>query len=108
MIKNNKRTMLLTSLIILLPILAGIFFWDRLPERMVTHWGFNGEPDGWSSKAFAVLGLPLFLLAVHWLCIVFTEADPRRMSLNHKMMKIIFFFTIMHPLSTISYHYFTI
>jgi len=90
MIKKNKRTLLLSSVIILLPILLGMFLWKQLPDRMATHWGFDGTPNGWSSKAFAVFGLPLFLLAVHWLCTIMTSADPKNKNLNAKMMKIIF------------------
>ena len=90
MIKKNKRTLVAGSIVILLPILLGLFLWDRLPDQMVTHWGFDGTPNGWSSKAFTVFGLPLFLLAVHWICTLAASADPKKPNHNAKMMKLIF------------------
>ena len=62
--KNNKREMLLTSLVCLLPLFAGAALYPRLPETMATHWDFSGNANGWSSRAAAVFGLPLFILAV--------------------------------------------
>ena len=47
--KNNKREMLLTSLVCLLPLFAGAALYPRLPETMATHWDFSGNANGWSS-----------------------------------------------------------
>ena len=88
--KKNIKTMILTSVLILLPIVIGIVFWDQLPEQMATHFGYDGEANGWSSKWFAVFGLPAFLLAVHWFCTLVTEQDPRYEKYPEKMKKFIF------------------
>ena len=40
--KNSKWELLLTSLVCLLPLLAGVALYPRLPETMATHWGFDG------------------------------------------------------------------
>ena len=90
MLKKNKGLMILTSVIILLPMLAGILLWDRLPERMATHWGGNGEADGWSSRPVAVFGLPLFLLAIHWLGVWMTGQDRRNRNQNEKILQMMF------------------
>ena len=90
MLKKNKGLMILTSVIILLPVLAGILLWDRLPERMATHWGGNGEADGWSSRPAAVFGLPLFLLAIHWLGVWMTGQDRRNRNQNEKILQMMF------------------
>ena len=37
----------------------------------------TGGESGYSSKAFAVFGLPLILLAVHLVCVVATNIDPK-------------------------------
>lgn len=49
-------------------MLAGIYLWNSLPEQMATHFDFNGVANGWSSRGFAVFGLPVFLLGIHLLC----------------------------------------
>lgn len=90
MLKKNKGLMILTSVIILLPVLAGILLWDRLPEQMVTHWGGNGEADGWSSRPVAVFGLPLFLLAIHWMGVWLTGQDRRNRNQNEKILQMMF------------------
>ena len=39
--------------------------WDRLPARMATHFGVNGEPNGWMSREVAMwfmLGIVTFML----------------------------------------------
>lgn len=89
MIKKNLKTMIITSIIILAPIIAGLIMWDKLPAEMATHFGSNGEPNGWSSKEFAVFGLPLFLLAVHWFCAAFTGVDPKKENISDKMMLLV-------------------
>ena len=89
MIKKNLKTMILTSIFILTPIVVGLILWDKLPAEMVTHFNSNGEADGWSSKGFAVFGLPLILLAVHWLCLAFTSADPKAGNISDKMITLV-------------------
>lgn len=89
MIKQNKHTLIITSILILLPILVGVIFWDRLPETMATHFDMDGAPNGWSSRAFSVFGLPLFILACQWLCIVLTSADPKRRNIHPKVLRLI-------------------
>ncbi|MBQ7380965.1 MAG: DUF1648 domain-containing protein [Clostridia bacterium] len=76
MIRKNNWTLIITSVIILLPILAGLLLWNRLPEQVPTHWGVDGAADGWSSRAVAVFLMPALLLVFHWICIGITAADP--------------------------------
>ena len=90
MLKKNKGLMLWTSIIILLPMLAGILLWEQLPEQMATHWGVNGEADGWSSRPLAVFGMPLFLLAIHWLGVWITDQDKRNRHQNEKVLQLMF------------------
>lgn len=90
MLKKNKGRLLLSSVIILLPALFGVLFWNDLPQAMTTHWGPDGTADGWSGRPFAVFGLPLILLASHWLCLGFTSLDKKNRNQNHKAFGIIF------------------
>ena len=67
--KNKKTVLVISSIVILLPILFGLIFWNSLPSSMNTHWGIDGSADGSMGKAMAVFALPLILLAAHWICI---------------------------------------
>lgn len=94
--KNNenlqmKRYIAVSSIVILLPVLPGIYLWERLPERIATHFGAGNIPNGWSSREFVVFGLPIFLLAAHLICITVTRADPRRSCITAKMWKLLYF-----------------
>ena len=93
MLKANKKTIIITSLVILMPAAAGLMLWDRLPDPMATHFGMSGEADGFSSKAFGVFGLPLILLGVHLLCIVATCYDPRRQNISPKLFSLVLWVT---------------
>ena len=76
--KNNKREMLLTSLVCLLPLFAGAALYPRLPETMATHWDFAGNANGWSSRAATVFGLPLFILALHLVCFYAESRETKK------------------------------
>lgn len=90
MIKENKKKLILTSIVILLPILIGLILWNKLPDQVPTHWNAQGEVDGWSSKVFAVFGLPIVLFAVHWMCILVTSVDPKKQNIEGKVLWIVF------------------
>ena len=89
MIKKNLKTMIITSIVILLPILVGVLLWDKLPAEMATHFDENGVADGWEAKEVAVFGLPLFLLVVHWFCMAFTSVDPKRQNFSDKIITLV-------------------
>lgn len=89
MIKENKKMLLITLGIILLPIIMGLLLWNQLPDTVVTHWGANNQPDGYSSKGFAVIGLPAILSAVHLISIIAASIDPKAKNINGKMRSIV-------------------
>lgn len=89
MIKKNLKRLLLTSVVILLPILAGVILWDKLPDSVPVHFGPTGEADGFASRPVAVFVMPLVLLAVHWLCMLATAADPKHKNIDGKPLGLV-------------------
>ena len=91
MIKKYKWTLILSSIVILLPLLLGFFGGKLLPEEIAIHWGFNGEADGFASANIFFI-LPVIMLAVHWLCVIVTTViDKKNMQVqNKKLMNIVF------------------
>ncbi len=87
--KVSKKTLIITSIMILLPVVFGLVMWDKLPNPMPTHFGADGQADGWSHKSFAVFGLPLIMLAVHLICIFASTADPKSKNYSEKLFGII-------------------
>lgn len=89
MIKKNLTMLIITSVVILIPILVGLILWNMLPDRIATHWNAEGIADGFSSKPFAVFALPAILLAVHWLSFFVTGADPKNKNINGKPLTLV-------------------
>jgi uncharacterized membrane protein len=89
MLKANKKTLIITSIVTILPVLIGIICWNRLPDVMATHFGMNNEANGFSSKAFAVFGIPAILLAVLWFGAFVTSHDPKRQNISPKMFSLV-------------------
>lgn len=63
----------------LYPVVLGVagvqsaYFWGRLPERIATHYGVGGEPNGWMSRP----GLFLFYFGLlAFLTLVFLGVGP--------------------------------
>ena len=88
-IRKNLKLMLTTSLVTLLPLLVGLCLWNRLPDQLPFHWNAAGEVDGWAGKPMAVIGAPLLMLALHWLCVLITAADPKNKNHSGKMQRLI-------------------
>ena len=97
MMKQYKKELIVSTLLALLPIAAGLLLWNRLPGQLATHWGMSGA-DRWSGKAAAVFLRPLLLLAAHYLVLflVFRDAKNRNQS---KKVAIVYKVTrsILHP-----------
>lgn len=89
MIKKNLRTLVITSVITLLPIVAGLILWDKLPEQVPVHFNAQGAADGYSSKAFAVFFFPLFMSGMQWLCALLTDLDPKMKNISQKSIDLV-------------------
>ncbi len=84
LLKEHKLTLIISSIVLLLPIFLGLFLWNELPDTIATHFNAEGVADSYSSKAFAVLGLPCILLLVHWVSIFVTSVDPKKQNIAGK------------------------
>ncbi|MBF1166925.1 MAG: SdpI family protein [[Eubacterium] sulci] len=83
--KTNKKTLILTSVVILLPILIGILLWNKLPDSMAVHFNFDNEADGYREKWFAVIIEPFILLALHLIMAMIIAADPRKKNISSRV-----------------------
>lgn len=90
MIKENKWKVIITTFITLVPIIVGLILWKKLPGEIPTHWNAEGVIDGWSSKAFAVFFIPSFLTVMHLICILVSNADPKKKNYSRELLSIVF------------------
>ena len=89
-IKINKKLVLFTSILILLPSLVGCVFWNQLPEEIPTHFNLLGQADGYNHKMSAIFGLPTLMLLMHWLLLFLMIKDPKSSNISSKIQLLIY------------------
>ena len=88
--KRNVWKMIVSSVLVLLPILFGLIVWNKIPEQVAIHWGLDGVADGFGGRFMAVVVLPAILFALHWLCIFFTRWDNKKTEQSEKVLGIMY------------------
>ena len=89
MLKKYKNTLIVTSLVTLIPIVIGLLLWNKLPEQVPFHWDINGNVDNWAGKAVAVFAMPAFLTVMQWVCVLASAADPKSANYNRKTFQLV-------------------
>ena len=46
----QKALNLFSILVLILSFLYPLLKWNQIPDTIITHWGFSGQPDGWGPK----------------------------------------------------------
>lgn len=72
------KLLIISTLICLLPIILSLLVYDKLPDTMPIHWDIKGNPDGYGSKAFAALGLPLMMAGLNLITHFALNTDPKK------------------------------
>ncbi len=74
-----KKINILDAVIILFllaSLIASIYFYQVLPDRIITHWNWSGQADGWGSKGFTVVAMPIIMVAMYLLFKFLPKIDP--------------------------------
>ena len=67
----------LEAVLLVAPLVALVALWSELPARVPIHWNLRGQIDGWTSKTFGMLFLPLTGIAIVALLHVLPRFDPK-------------------------------
>lgn len=73
---KSKISIILTSLICLTPFIISALFYNKLPDKVATHFDINGIPNGYSSKIVAAFGIPAFLFIINLITNFVMEKNP--------------------------------
>ena len=76
--RSVKITVLLTTIICLLPIIMGAIYYKELPEQMAIHFDNAGKADNYLNKNFVLFGLPTLLAVLnlyHQFCLI---TEPKK------------------------------
>ena len=75
------KTIFVTALVCLLPIILGVALWDRLPDSIAIHFELNGNADGFAQKGFVFFVLPALMAVVQvFLCIANNLKNQNKIS----------------------------
>ncbi|NCB74700.1 MAG: DUF1648 domain-containing protein [Clostridia bacterium] len=81
--KNRVFTQaVLSFLVCLVPILLTLSLYDKLPDRVPIHFGMNGQPDNYASKAIAGFLFPALLGALNLFVHFSMNTDPKKRNAN--------------------------
>lgn len=82
----SKSECIITSAVVLCPILIGVLLWNRLPDEMAVRFNINNEVISYSSKGFVVFGIPIMLFVCHFFCLLPMIIDPKNTKISRKMV----------------------
>lgn len=69
---------MLIMAIIIITIAIGAYFYPMLPDTIVSHWGSSGEPNGYSSKLFIMILIPILMVGIWFLMEFLPRIDPMK------------------------------
>lgn len=72
------KTDFISFIIILIPIIITIFLYNKLPDQLATHFGTNGEANGFQGKITFLLTNALLLIGVPLLMKASRYMDPKK------------------------------
>lgn len=77
-----RKLHIFTFAIIVFSFLVSIYFYPHLPQRIVTHWGIDGQADGYMSKPLGLFIFPVLLTILYLLFLFLPQIDPLKRNLQ--------------------------
>lgn len=72
------KTEIAPIIMIIISAVASIFFYQKFPETVATHWNIEGVADGFSGRAFAAFFFPGLILALYLMFNFLPLLDPKK------------------------------
>lgn len=79
---KTKTTIWINAAILVLSILAGMYFWNELPNVMASHWDVNDQVNGTMNKFWGTFMLPIVLVAITLLLLAVPYIDPLKQNIE--------------------------
>jgi uncharacterized membrane protein len=89
-----RRSYLAMLLLILLLFTVSILIYPFLPARLATHWGTQGQVNGYMSRVWGAFFTPLLSLALVGLLLLLGNIDPKKQNLKESYDYLIIAFLI--------------
>lgn len=75
--KMLTKTDIFAAILTLCAVIPGFVVYNRLPEKVATHFNLSNEPDSYMPKLAAIVVLPVVLAVVELICCLITSTDKR-------------------------------
>ncbi len=75
---STRLTLIIGLVLILLAVVFSLAVYDRLPDRMASHWGMNDEVNGTISRFWGAFLMPIIALGMLALFLVLPLIDPMK------------------------------
>lgn len=79
---NMRKSEIAILGIILLPFIAGIYFYPQMPEKMASHWNAQGQVDGYMPKFWGLFLMPFILVGLALLFVAISRIDPLKANIE--------------------------
>ena len=86
--KINIKSLIITSIVCLLPIICGLMFYNELPESIAIHWGIDNNPNGYFSKPAFVFGMPIMMLVLQVFGCIVSDLSDKNPEANKKAVTV--------------------
>lgn len=79
---TTKTAIILILILTVLMFGVGVYSYPRLSEQVITHWGMQGEPNGYGSRFAGAFLLPLMAFGLGLLMLGIPEIDPLKKNIQ--------------------------
>lgn len=90
--KNNifkTKSFWISVALCLIPFVLSAVFYNKMPDMVATHFGFDNQPDNYSPKWLAAFLIPLIMLAVNLIVWFAINAEPKQYGINKHIKRVI-------------------
>ncbi len=103
---STRLTIILSLAVILIAVVFSAARYNRLPDQMASHWGFNNAVNGTISRFWGAFLMPLISLALLALFLLIPNIDPLKANIatfrpvfNAFILAIVIFMLYVHVLT---------
>ncbi|MBS7655035.1 SdpI family protein [Candidatus Bathyarchaeota archaeon] len=68
--------------IIIFSFIVSVYFYPNMPEKIVSHWNIQGQPDGYMMKFWGLFLTPIILIGLALLFIAIPRIDPLKANIE--------------------------
>lgn len=88
----DKKTLILTTLVAVLPIIIALIMWNKLPDVVATHWDSHGNVNGTSSKLVGTILFPGGMAVLTFVMPFLMAIDPKYTNMSSKLRTVVQWF----------------